>query len=135
MANSEKAKSGVKFDKHKLRWVLMPWDALTDVVRVFMYGACKYGERNWELGMDRNRLLDAALRHISKYMCGEFEDNETGLNHLAHAVASLLMLIAYEVRGMNFGIPKDSVTMSYGWCQDYDHGGLYKVKPLQEKSK
>lgn len=133
MANLEKAKKGVKFDKNKLRWTLIPWDAMTDVVRVFMYGAHKYGDRNWELGMDRDRLVDAVLRHLTRYMCGEKEDNETGISHLAHAIASLLMLIAYKARMMDVGC--ESTQMDYGWIQDYMHGGLHNIKPLPGKNK
>lgn len=126
MAKS-KADVGRKNDGGKLRWSLLPWDAMTDVVRVFMFGAYKYGERNWELGMDKSRLMDAAIRHITRWQCGEEKDIETGINHLAHAIVSLLMIIAYTVRGNN----KDASTkMSYGWCQRYDHGGLHGIKDL-----
>lgn len=127
MVKSSKEKLGRKNDGGKLKWSLLPWDALTDVVRVFMFGAYKYGERNWELGMDKSRLIDAALRHITRWQCGEEKDIETGINHLAHAIVSLLMIVAYTVRGNN----KDASTnMSYGWCQRYDHGGLHGVKRL-----
>lgn len=122
-----KADVGRKNDGSKLRWSLLPWDAMTDVVRVFMFGAHKYGERNWELGMDKSRLMDAAIRHITRWQCGEEKDDETRINHLAHAIVSLLMVIAYTVRGNN----KDALTkMAYGWCQRYDHGGLYGIRDL-----
>lgn len=134
MENSEKRKRGTKFDNGKLKWILLPWDVMTDVVRVFMFGAHKYGERNWELGMDKDRLMDAALRHITKYICGEGEDGETGIDHLAHAIVSLLMIMSYR-RRIAGDIEKQDTKMSYGWCQDYLHGGLYKVKPLTEKGK
>lgn len=44
-------KGGVKKDEGKLRWSLLPWDALEAVVRVLMFGANKYTfkyENKWE---------------------------------------------------------------------------------------
>lgn len=135
MVNSKRDEvaKGKKFDSDKLKWGLLPWDALTDIVRVFMFGANKYGERNWELGMDKSRLFDAALRHMTKWACGDEEDNETGINHLAHAIVSLLMILTYKIRGMDKN--ETDMSMSYGWTQDYGHGGLYNIKPISGDKK
>lgn len=45
------SKGGVKKDEGKLRWSLLPWDALEEVVKVLMFGADKYTfkyENKWE---------------------------------------------------------------------------------------
>ena len=84
-------KEGVKFDQGKDRWDLMPWQELGDVAKVFTYGAAKYGDRNWEKGLKVERLFAAAMRHISSVANDEELDPESGLPHLAHATANLLM--------------------------------------------
>lgn len=89
-----------KFDQGKLRYDLVPFDALDVVVGVLNYGAIKYGDRNWEKGMDPDRLIAAALRHISKHQQGEELDPESGLPHIAHAMCSLMFWLAYRERGL-----------------------------------
>ena len=37
--------------------------------------------------------VNAALRHIAAYLCGEKEDKESGEMHLAHAACDLLFAI------------------------------------------
>lgn len=96
----EAAQGGVKYDQGKARWDLLPMDAINDVARVLMYGATKYKDRNWEKGMDWGRLHGAALRHLAAWSQGTEADEETGLSHLAHAACCVLMLLAYEKRGL-----------------------------------
>lgn len=98
-ASSTKEEKGKKYDSNKLEWDLLPIDALTVIIRVFMFGASKYGKRNWENGMAFSRLYNAAIRHMTKWYAGETVDPETGLNHLAHSIVSLMMILAYQVRG------------------------------------
>lgn len=92
------AREGLKYDMGKARVDLLPPDALFSVARVFEYGANKYGDRNWELGMDWNRLYAAAMRHMLKWQSGEDADPESGLSHIDHAICSLMFLSAFEYR-------------------------------------
>lgn len=91
---------GIKADTGKLPWHLLPFDAVGDVVEVLKHGAEKYGDRNWEKGMDHSRVFSAALRHMVAYQSGEDADAESGLSHLAHAATNLLFLSAYRIRGV-----------------------------------
>ncbi|MGH9428669.1 MAG: dATP/dGTP diphosphohydrolase domain-containing protein [Terriglobia bacterium] len=90
--------TGVKYDAGKLRYDLVAWDALDEVARVYTYGARKYADRNWELGMSWGRVFAAVIRHLSKWAMGERLDDESGLPHLAHAAWGTLTLLAYETR-------------------------------------
>lgn len=91
---------GVKYDKDKPRWGLLPWDGLAPVVDVLTYGAKKYAPDNWRKvpGWEW-RYWDAAHRHLAAYGRGEKTDPETGLPHLAHAVCCLLFMLALEPHG------------------------------------
>jgi hypothetical protein len=88
--------NGMKFDSDKPDYSLVPFEALDEVVKVLTYGANKYDRFNWEKVEDI-RYQAAALRHISAYMQGEKYDPETGINHLAHAVCSLLFLTQFDL--------------------------------------
>lgn len=92
--------AGIKHDQDKLRYDLVPLDALEEVIKVLGYGANKKGERNWEEGIEYSRLYAATQRHLSQWFQFRVErDFESDLPHLAHAACNLLFLLAYEVRG------------------------------------
>ena len=93
-------KTSVKHDTGKASWHLMPFDALQPILSVLAYGRDKYGARNWEMGMDWNRLFDAAIRHLAAWQGGENKDRESGFSHLAHAACNILFLIAYQIRNV-----------------------------------
>jgi len=57
-------------------------------------GACKYGRSNWrEAGVRSSIYFDAALRHLFAYWEGQDNDSDSGLPHLAHALACMAILI------------------------------------------
>jgi len=88
---------GKKYDQGKMRYDLVPFRGLDDVVRVLTYGADKYGPDNWrEVKRAEERYPAAALRHLSAYLQGESDDPESGLPHLAHAVCSLLFVLTLD---------------------------------------
>lgn len=91
---------GKKYDQDKMRYDLVPFRGLDDVVRVLTYGANKYGPDNWrEVKRAEERYPAAALRHLSAYLQGEAYDPESGLPHLAHAVCSLLFVLTLDQEG------------------------------------
>lgn len=93
---------GVKFDGDKSRVELIAPEAMLALGDVLAFGAKKYADRNWELGMSWSRVYGAALRHMfywasplhSRY------DSETGYSHLHHALCCLMFLVTYEIRGV-----------------------------------
>ncbi len=81
----------------KLKWTLLPWVALEEVVKVLMFGAVKHGDFGWLMGdansaENINKNYNAALRHVIKWRQNDL-DKETGYSHLAHAVCRLLFII------------------------------------------
>jgi hypothetical protein len=60
---------------------------------VLTYGAAKYGAENWRKVQDgRNRYYAAALRHLLAWREGELTDQESGLDHISHAMTNLVFL-------------------------------------------
>lgn len=92
----------MKFDGGKRRYTLLAWDAIGALVDVLEHGAKKYAPNNWELvargGDGRQRYFDAIQRHIVAWWMGESDDPETGLPHLAHAMADVMFLLANDLR-------------------------------------
>jgi hypothetical protein len=84
----------VKFDGNKLRFDLIPPRVIQYVAAALTYGAQKYADKNYRegTGLSYGRLFGALMRHAWAWFAGEDLDAESGLPHLANALASLVML-------------------------------------------
>lgn len=89
-------KEGVKYDGNKLRFDLLPFDALIEVVKVYTFGALKYLPDNWRKGLKWSRVFGALCRHSIAWFLGEEKDVETGIHHMAHAAWCCLTLMNYS---------------------------------------
>lgn len=89
--------TGYKDDSQKPDMSLIPTDALIGMAKALTYGAKKYEAHNYRKGMHFSRLVAATMRHLSAWNEGKNTDDETGLSHLDHALASLAMLKFMEV--------------------------------------
>lgn len=94
--NMVASNTGTKYDAGKLRLDLIHPEVLEALGKVYTYGATKYGDRNWENGLDEDRLIAASRRHQLAYAKGEQLDQESGLPHLAQAAWCLLTIIALQ---------------------------------------
>lgn len=119
----DKAIPGVKFDEGKARFDLLPPDALTQVARIFTFGATKYADRNWEKGMDWGRVYAAQQRHMNAFWGGEMYDPETGMMHTAHATFGSLVLCTYSLRGIGtdtrMDVDKNLPFSTIDWAPDH----------------
>jgi hypothetical protein len=61
-------------------------------------GEQKYGAYNHMKGTEWRRYWDAASRHMNSWLDMESLDLESGKSHLAHAAASILILLELELR-------------------------------------
>lgn len=123
--------TGKKYDGEKPKMYLLPPKALTEVAKVLTFGANKYDENNWKkLDNLQNRYSGAALRHIFSHMDGEELDNETGLDHLAHAICCLLFKLEAKLDGTSkeersresFGCEyQESYTLTFNGRPDATH--------------
>ena len=100
---------GIKHDNGKARIELVPPELVFAVAHILTFGAIKYADRNWELGMSWGRVFGACMRHLwawwggkgpttKSFLFGEL-DTETGMSHLWHAACCIAFLVAYEERG------------------------------------
>jgi len=96
-SSNNMTKQADKQDDQKPMWQILMSTPVEEVVKVFTMGAKKYAAFNWRNGVGdkdyRFRLLAAACRHVYAYFSGRRLDEESGIHHLAHACADLLMVI------------------------------------------
>jgi hypothetical protein len=92
-------KENRKFDKGKLRYNLLPMDALDEVVKRFTHGAEKYEVDSWKLVDNAVERYSAALmRHYSAWRQGEGYDPDCPeLTHIGAVAWNALALVWFEL--------------------------------------
>lgn len=92
---------GTKKDAGKARWDLLPWREVREVVEVLTAPVVsgKYSEENWKKVPDAAaRYFAAAQRHQAEWWVdGKTKDPDDGKHPIAHAIASLLFILWFEM--------------------------------------
>ena len=132
-AFENKQEAGKRYDAGKLRYDLLPVDAVREVVRVYTKGAEKYADRNWEKGMSWSRCIGPLMRHLEAFREGKIWDDGidpvtgqpgTGCHHMAMVAWNALALVAYERRGIG--------TNDLGWENYANDNSPVRVKDNNE---
>lgn len=105
---------GKKFDGQKTRYELLPPFAIEQMAKVLTLGANKYGDRNWENGINWSRIIGAIKRHTAAIERGEDYDLETGLLHSAHLLCEAGFLTEFYQIGKAFDDRKKPYMMRIG---------------------
>ena len=90
----------MKFDQGKAPLALIPPEALTEIAKVFGFGADKYGINNWRKDGDNTswlRTYSSIQRHLNAWLAGQDSDPESGLNHLTHAATQIMILMVHQM--------------------------------------
>lgn len=122
--------SGVKHDQGKPRVDLVPVSGILAAARGFGYGAEKYSPWNWASGLEWLRLYGAILRHLFAWVDGEETDGESGLHHLDHAMASLMMLQTSAEQGLgkdNRPYPRETDTLPREAFASYEAPEYWRI--------
>jgi len=77
----------------KIRWDLLPLEALKRVAQHYTNGAKKYEANNWKKGISTERFIESAFRHWAEYLLGETDED-----HLSAVVFNILGIIYNEER-------------------------------------
>jgi hypothetical protein len=86
---------GLKYNTNKIRWELLPKDALEQIACVFTHGAVKYEAENWRKGIPFSECIGSMYRHLSAFERGEDIDPNSTLFHLAHLNFWSLILLHF----------------------------------------
>ena len=79
-----------RFNEGKRKWSLVHYKSLEPLVEVLEFGAEKYGEFNWQKGLDKKEILESMMRHLVALMDGEQNDKESGLHHIGHIMCNAM---------------------------------------------
>lgn len=84
---------GVKTDQGKTRFDLMDYEVMAEIADAFAFGLTKYKPHNWKGGIAYSRLFAACMRHLAAWWQGEERASDSGIHHLAHAGANIVMML------------------------------------------
>lgn len=87
-------------DDGKIRFDLIPPEALFELAKLYTNGAKKYKDRGWEEGMSWGRCFGAMMRHAWKWMSGEDYDPETEVHHMAAVAWNAFAIFTYHKRNI-----------------------------------
>lgn len=88
---------GLRYNTGKPRWSLVDFDTLEGMVKVLEFGASKYSDDNWKLGLKTKGITESLMRHLVAYLRGEDIDQESGLPHVDHIQCNA-MFLAYMAK-------------------------------------
>ena len=91
--------TGMRFNAGKLRYDLLPPDAIEELTKVMTMGAEKYAPRNWEKGFNWMDCYASMARHQMAWLLGEDRDPESGHLHMAHVMWNAMAITAFMRRG------------------------------------
>lgn len=104
-----------RFDTNKLRMDLLPVEWTVELSKVLTRGAEKYGDNNWQKGMEWSRCVGSLYRHLTKWQSGITFDSETQCHHLAHVAWNALALLTYQLEGVGVDDRKISRYKEEDW--------------------
>jgi len=88
-----------KTDTGKDRLDLLPYAGLASAAKAFEYGLGEYGHNNYQIATSYRPFLAAAYRHLAKKLDGEDLDTQSGLDHICHSLACLMMAEKLKAQG------------------------------------
>ena len=78
----------------------VPMRSVYEMSKAMNDGASKYGRFNWRgNSVSSCTYIDAALRHLNSWNDGQNQAQDSGVHHLAHAMACLSIIIDAELGG------------------------------------
>lgn len=83
-----------RYNQGKPPMELLDRYALEQLALVMDFGRRKYSKHNWRKGLPHSEILACGIRHLLAALESEDNDPDSGLPHVAHAMANCMMYLA-----------------------------------------
>lgn len=90
-----------RFNSGKLRWGLVDYTSLEEMLKVLEAGAIKYAPGNWQKGLHREEILESMQRHLIALFNGEEIDEDLGTHHMGNIMCNAMFYL-YHKRNKSF---------------------------------
>ena len=87
----------VRYDFMKLRWDLLPTDAIEKIIEIYTHGSIKYNDHNWRKGFHWSRCIGSLMRHLNAFNNGEDIDEDSGALHLSQVAWNAITLLWFQL--------------------------------------
>lgn len=88
----------LRYNDGKPRPSLIDPNFIMGLAEVLEMGAQKYGDYNWQKGMNQKDIMDSLMRHSLKYLSGNIEDEESGLHEMLHIAANAMFVYYFDTQ-------------------------------------
>jgi len=95
------SEQSLRFNENKLRWALVDFESLEELVRVLEAGAIKYSPQNWQKGLNREEILESMQRHLIALFKGEENDPDLKTHHMGNIMCNAMFYL-YHLRNQTF---------------------------------
>lgn len=116
----------------------LPLEALAAGAASLEYGANKYSNRNWEMGLPWQQMIDSLRRHLDDFERGHDRDDGdggSGLHQVCMIMASAMMLSASVVRNIGTDdrmVKVDDKALSAKDCAKWIQRELSRVEQFKD---
>jgi hypothetical protein len=93
-------KKGLKFAQGKIRYDLIPPEALKQVAAAFTFGSLKYEPENWK-NLTEQDAVASIMRHVEAHRSGQLIDPDSGVAHLGCVMAQACFVLWYRRAELN----------------------------------
>jgi len=91
--------AGIKYDKGKLDYSLLPIHSTQELVKCYMLGEKKYGRNNWRKGFKLLALFAAIMRHAFAWLGGEDRCPKDGQLHMTSVAWNANTIVELQESG------------------------------------
>jgi len=88
--------SAARYNTGKLRWDLVDWEGIEEMLKVLEFGANKYAANNWQKGLHKKEILESTQRHLIKLFQDEEVDQESQLHHAGHIMCNMMFYLYHD---------------------------------------
>ncbi len=99
LERNQKIGEAIRYDFMKLRWDLLPDDAIEKIVEIYTHGSIKYDDDNWRKGFSWKRCIGSLKRHLKAFTTGEDIDLDSGALHLSQVAWNAITLLWFQLYG------------------------------------
>lgn len=93
--------SALRYNEGKLRWDLVDWEGIEEMLKVLEAGAIKYEPENWKKGLNREEILESIQRHLVAVFKGEEIDMDLMTHHMGNIMCNAMFYL-YHFRNGSF---------------------------------
>lgn len=88
-----------RHNQNKLRWNLVDFKSVEEMLKVLEFGAVRYAPDNWKKGLNKEEILESTQRHLVELFNNNTIDDDSKLHHMGHIMCNAMFYLFHERNG------------------------------------